>query len=212
MADFVVAVTGGVASGKSAVTALFARRGVLVADADVIAHAIAAPGGAALADIVTRFGDAMLGADGALDRARLRALVFADAGARADLEAITHPRIRAGLEQACREAPGPYAIAAIPLLAESLAAQPEGWRWLQRVLVVDAPVAVQQARLLARDGADAALARRMIAAQATRAQRLALANDVIVNDGALAALEPAVSQLDQRYRALARAAAPAGRS
>ena len=203
MAAFVVAVTGGIASGKSAVTALFAARGVAVADADAIAHAIVEPGEPALAEIVAHFGAEVLAADGRLERGRLRARVFADAAARAALEAITHPRIRAGLQAHCREAAGDYAIAAIPLLAESAAPPSDAWPWLRRVLVVDAPVAVQRARLVARDGIDDALAERMLAAQASRAQRLALASDVIVNDGGLADLEGPVQRLDALYRALA---------
>lgn len=203
MADFVVAVTGGIASGKSAVCARFERIGVLVADADAIAHAIVAPGEPALDEIRARFGAGMLQSDGRLDRARLRALVFSDEQARAALEAITHPRIRAELQRQCLAAPAAYAIAAIPLLAEGKQPPALAWPWLRRVLVVDAPEAVQRARLLARDGIDAALAARMIAAQATRAQRLALASDVIVNDGALVELDAPVRRLDARYRALA---------
>src|SRR4249919_4077819 len=133
MAAFVVAVTGGIASGKSAVTELFAAHGVQVADADAIAHAIVAPGQPALGEIVAHFGAGLLGDDGGLDRARLRALVFADAGARTALEAITHPRIRAGLEAACRNASGDYAIAAIPLLAEAGVAPAQAWPWLRRI-------------------------------------------------------------------------------
>ena len=203
MAAFVVAVTGGIASGKSAVTALFAARGVAVADADAIAHAIVAPGEPALAEIVAHFGAGVLDAQGRLERGRLRALVFADGAARAALEAITHPRIRAGLQVQCGEAAGDYAIAAIPLLAESAVPLSLAWPWLRRVLVVDAPVAVQRARLMARDGIDGALAERMLAAQVARVRRLALANDVIVNDGALADLEAPVARLDALYRKLA---------
>jgi len=203
MSAFVVAVTGGIASGKSAVTALFAARGVVVADADAIAHAIVAPGEPALAEIVARFGADLVDAQGRLQRARLRELVFADAQARAALEAITHPRIRAGLQAQCQAAEGAYAIAAIPLLAESKLPPAQAWPWVRRVLVVDAPAAVQRARLVARDGIDLALAEQMLAAQATRAQRLALASDVIVNDAGLADLEAPVARLDAIYRRLA---------
>lgn len=203
MAAFVVAVTGGIASGKSAACALFARAGVFVADADVIARTIVAPGAPALADIVEAFGAQALDASGALDRARMRELVFADPQARVRLEAITHPRIRAGLAQACADAPGAYAIADIPLLAESSADPREHYPWLQRVLVVDAPLALQRERLLRRDGIDAALADSMIAAQATRARRLAIATDVLVNDAGLDFLEAGVHRLDARFRAAA---------
>jgi dephospho-CoA kinase len=204
MASFVVAVTGGIASGKSAVCALFARAGVPVADADLIAHAIVAPGTPALAEIAATFGAGTLAADGSLDRAALRTRVFADAGARTRLEAITHPRIRAELARQCADAPAAYAIAAIPLLAEAGPEPRAHWPWLRRILVVDAPTGVQRARLQARDGIDAALADKMLAAQATRAQRLALASDVLVNDADLDFLELPVRRLDERFRALAR--------
>jgi dephospho-CoA kinase len=203
MARFVVAVTGGIASGKSAVCALFARAGIAIADSDAIAHAIVAPGEPALAQIAAEFGADALRADGSLDRARMRELVFADPGARARLEAITHPRIRAELQRACLAAEGPYAIADIPLLAEGSAALSEAWPWLRRVLVVDTPTALQRERLLRRDGVEPGLAARMIAAQASRARRLSLASDVIVNDAALACLEAPVRRLDARFRALA---------
>jgi dephospho-CoA kinase len=203
MAGFVVAITGGVASGKSAACALFARAGVGIADADAIAHEIVAPGQPALAEIAAAFGAGVLRADGALDRARLRERVFADAGERARLEAITHPRIRAELARRCAQAPGDYAIADIPLLAEAGARAREAYPWLDRVLVVDAPVALQRARLLARDGIAPELAERMIAAQATRANRLAIASDVLVNDAGLDFLEAPVRRLDALFRALA---------
>jgi dephospho-CoA kinase len=204
MAAFIVAVTGGIASGKSAVCALFARAGVPVADADLIAHALVAPGTPALAEIVAAFGAQALAADGSLDRAALRARVFADAQARARLEAITHPRIRAELSRQCAQAAADYAIAAIPLLAEAGTDPRAHYPWLRRILVVDAPPRLQAARLQSRDGIDAALAARMLAAQATRQQRLALASDVLVNDDGLDFLEAPVRRLDARYRALAR--------
>jgi dephospho-CoA kinase len=200
MAGVIVAVTGGVASGKSAATDAFAARGIVVADADVAARQVVEPGEPALAQIVARFGAGSLDAEGRLDRAAMRARVFADASARKALESILHPRIRLWLESACRDAAGPYVVAAIPLLAEGggRAAYP----WLDRILVVDVPETLQQQRLMRRDGTDAALAARMIAAQATRAQRLAMADDVIINDGPLLALDEAVARLDARYRGL----------
>lgn len=198
MASFVVAITGGIASGKSAVGLLFEQLGIVVADADAVARTIVAPGQPALAEISARFGPSILLTDGSLDRARLRARIFDDPSARRDLEAITHPRIRLLLQAQCLDARGPYAMAAIPLLAEvgAVGAYP----WLQRVLVVDAPVPMQRARLLARDGIEAVLAERMIAAQASRAQRLGLATDVIINDSEIAGLEGAVRRLDAIYR------------
>jgi dephospho-CoA kinase len=206
MTGFVVAITGGVGSGKTAAATCFERLGIVVVDADLAAREVVAPGQPALAAIVARFGADILLADGTLDRSRLRQRVFADANARRDLEAITHPGIRERLRQRCAAASGAYAVAAIPLLAEG--GGRKNYPWLQRVLVVDAPLSLQRVRLMARDGIDPALAERMIAAQATPGQRLALADDAIVNDGTLAGLEAAVARLDRRYRELA-AASPA---
>jgi len=211
MADYVVGLTGGVASGKSEVARRFEALGVFVADADIAARDAVAVGSDGLAEVVAAFGRDVLDADGALDRPAMRRRVFADDAARMRLEAIVHPRVRALLRAQCAAAPGPYAIAAIPLLAEALpvagqsGAGREAYPWLQRVLVVDVPVALQRVRLLARDGIDEALADRMIASQATREQRLAIADDVIVNDGGLEALVVQVAALDAQYRALAAA-------
>lgn len=200
MADFVVAVTGGVASGKSAATRAFEALGITVADADVAARAVVEPGQPALAEIEAVFGGGVLLADGRLDRAAMRERVFADPAAKSTLEGLLHPRIRAWLRAACEQAAGPYVVAAIPLLAEG------GGRgtypWLRRVLVVDVPTEVQISRLMQRDGSSPELAQRMVAAQASRAERLALADDVIVNDGALEALELAVGRLHGRYLGL----------
>jgi len=201
MSDYIVAVTGGIASGKSEVTRRFEALGVTVADADIAARDAVAPGSVGLAEVVASFGDGILAPDGALDRAAMRQHVFGDEAARRRLEAIIHPRVRAQLRATCEAAPGAYAIAAIPLLAEG--GGREAYAWLDRILVVDVPAEVQQARLMARDGSGADLAQRMIAAQATREQRLAVADDVIVNDGPLAALRAHVEALDRLYRRLA---------
>jgi dephospho-CoA kinase len=203
MSGYVIGLTGGVASGKSALARAFAARGTAVADADAIAREIVEPGRPALAEVAARFGQDVLAGDGRLDRAALRRRIFADAGDKAALEAILHPRIRARLREICAAAAGPYAIAAIPLLAEG--GGRANYPWLDRILVVDAPAETRKRRLLERDGIDAALAERMIAAQATRAQRLAIADDVVVNDGALSDLDAAAAELDARYRALAAA-------
>lgn len=201
MSDYIIGLTGGVASGKSAVAARFEALGVTVADADVAAREAVAVGSGGLAEVVAAFGPEVLGPDGALDRAAMRRRVFNDDAQRLRLEAIVHPRVRAAMRGMCEAAPGPYAVAAIPLLAEGggRAAYP----WLHRILVVDVPREVQLERLLARDGIDAALAERMIAVQATRRERLAIADDVIVNDGTLKALDAHVSALHHRYQALA---------
>ena len=201
MADFIVAVTGGVASGKSAATRAFEGLGITVADADVAARAVVEPGEPALAEIAALFGPAFLYADGRLDRAAMRERVFADPTAKASLEGLLHPRIRAWLRAACDQARGPYVVAAIPLLVEGGAR--DTYPWLDRVLVVDVPVEVQVARLMQRDGSSPALARSMVAAQAGRGARLAAADDVIVNDGPLVQLERAVGQLHVRYLGMA---------
>ena len=203
MSAYVVAVTGGIASGKSEVTRRFEALGVAVADADVAARDAVAPGSRGLAEVVAAFGAEVLGPDDQLDRAAMRARVFGDPHARQRLEAIVHPWVRAQLREQCAAAAGPYAVAAIPLLSEG--GGREAYPWLDRILVVDVPLETQHARLMQRDGIDAALAGRMLSAQATRAQRLAIADDVIVNTGSLEALDRHVAALDRRYRMLAAA-------
>ena len=202
MSDYFIGLTGGIASGKSALEREFVARGIFVADADLIARQIVEPGQPALGAVVAHFGASVLTADGRLDRAGLRALVFDNEPARRALEAILHPIIRAQLQQQCRAAASAYAIAAIPLLTEG--GGRSAYPWLDRILVVDALPATQKARLKQRDGIDGVLAEKMIAAQATRAQRLALADDIVVNDGDLSHLRAAVEELDARYRALAK--------
>lgn len=206
MSEYIIGVTGGVASGKSTVTRSFESLGIVVADADLAAREAVAVGSEGLAEVVRAFGTGMLAADGSLDRAAMRTRVFADAAARAMLEAIIHPRVRTRLHAVCETAGGPYAIAAIPLLAEG--GGRVAYPWLDRILVIDVPLEVQRERLMRRDGVDATLAAAMIGAQATRAQRLAIADDVIVNDGALEELAPHVAALDRRYRMLAGNAVP----
>ncbi len=207
MAHYTVALTGGIASGKSEVERRFRALGVHVADADIAAREVVAPGTPGLAEVVQAFGPGALGADGTMDRAAMRRRVFADQTARRRLEAIIHPRVRAALRAACKAAPGRYAIAAIPLFAEAGA---EAYApWVDQVLVVDVPVEVQLERLLRRDGIDEALAWRMIRAQATRAERLAVGDDVIVNDGPLDALDAEVARLHGQYLRLAASAGQA---
>jgi dephospho-CoA kinase len=201
MSGFVVGLTGGIASGKSAVANAFAALGVHVADADVAARAAVAAGSEGLSEVVAAFGSGVLDPSGALDRAAMRRRIFDDEAAKRALEAIVHPRVRTALQDDCAAAPGPYALAAIPLLAEG--GGRDAYPWLDRILVVDAPVEAQRARLLARDGIDAALADRMIGAQATRAQRLAVADDVLANTGTLDELAAHVASLDRLYRVLA---------
>jgi len=200
MSALIIGLTGGIASGKTAATQPFERRGIVVADADLAAREAVAPGSPGLSAVVDAFGADALAEDGSLDRAAMRRRIFEDPQARVRLEAIIHPRVRAALRAACEAAPGPYAVAAIPLLTEGGRA---AYPWLHRVLVIDVPRDLQLARLLARDGIDEILAERMVAAQASREARLAIADDVVVNDGTLAALEAAVDALDRKYRGMA---------
>lgn len=190
----VIAVTGGIASGKSAVCEAFSALGRQVDDADQVARELVAPGESALAQIVQRFGPEMLDASGALDRGRLRAQVFASPEDRLALEGILHPRIRDTLRRRAAQAPGPYSLVAVPLLLES-----GGWDWVDRVLLVDVPESVQLDRVIRRDRVDMEQAQAVLAAQAPRRARWAIADDVIINDGPLAALAPVVAALDQRW-------------
>lgn len=194
-----VALTGGIASGKSAASDRFSHHGIAVIDADVIARELVAPGGEALAAIAADFGPEVLDPDGGLDRAAMRARVFADPDARRRLEAILHPRIRAQLREDSERAPGVYVIVAVPLLAES----DSDYAWVDRTVVIDVPQSLQMKRLLARDHIDQALARSMLDAQASRAQRLALADDIIDNSGSLGDLHEQVDALHRRYLELA---------
>lgn len=193
-----IGLTGGIASGKSAAAAAFARLGVPVVDTDRLAREVVEPGRPALAAVVAEFGPGILDADGRLDRRRLRALVFADADRRRALEAILHPAIRAATVAAVAAVRAPYVVVAIPLLVES--GQRSAY---DRVLVVDCPVELQLARLLERDRETPDGARAILAAQAGRADRLAAADDVLENSGSLADLENAVRALHERYLALA---------
>lgn len=195
-----VGLTGGIGSGKSTVADLFAARGVPLVDTDVIAHRVTAPHGVAMPQIAAQFGPEFVAADGSMDRARMRALVFGDEAARKRLEAITHPLIRAETEREAREANGLYVILVVPLLVESGA-----WKTrVNRVLTVDCSVETQIARVMSRNGFTREQVLAIIARQATREARLAAADDVIVNDDVtLDALAQDVEILHQRYLALA---------
>lgn len=195
----VVALTGGIAAGKSAVARRFEALGVPVHDADLAAREVVAAGSGGLAEVAAAFGRDALDQAGHLDRAAMRRRVFADPAARDTLEAIIHPRVRAWLRERVAAERAPYCLLAIPLLAENIAE----YRWVDRVLVVDAPESVQLDRLIARDGIDEALALRMIGQQASRTERLALADDVIENSGNEGALDKLVAKLHQHYLTLA---------
>jgi len=193
-----IGLTGGVASGKTTVARLFAERGATVLDTDAIAREVVEPGTRGLAALVGMLGGGVLDDEGRLDRAALRRRVFADAATRREVEAILHPAIVAELERQSRTAPGPYQVFVIPLLVEARLG-----RIVDRILVVDCPEEEQLRRLMARDDESRESALRMLEAQATRARRLAEADDVIDNGGAAAALPAQVDELDRRYRDLA---------
>jgi dephospho-CoA kinase len=174
---------------------MFAARGAAVIDTDLLAHQLTAPQGAAIPLLAAEFGAEFITAEGALDRARMRALVFADPAARLRLEAILHPLIRLATEQAAAEASGAYRMFVVPLLVES-----GSWKSrIDRLLVVDCPEALQIARVMRRSALDEAQVRAIMAAQASRQERLAAADDVIVNDGDLASLAPHVERLHAFY-------------
>jgi dephospho-CoA kinase len=196
---FRIGLTGGIASGKSTVADLFAELGADVIDTDVIAREVVAPGKPALAAIVARFGEEILGRDGALDRARLRAIVFADAEQRRSLEAILHPRIRAlALERAAASA-GPYVVLVVPLLFET------GFdAYVDRTVAVDCPESTQIERLMRRDQIGESEARAILAAQMVRADRRRAADDIIDNSGTFESTQRRVAELHATYLELAR--------
>lgn len=198
MRPFTVVLTGGIASGKSECARRFATLGASVVDADVVARELVAPGMPALDEIAAAFGAHMLDSSGSLERAEMRALVFGDAEARRKLEAILHPRVRAELRTRAETVTGPYALLVVPLYVES-----GGYDFVDRVCVVDLPRDVQLARAIARDRIAPSLAEAMLDAQASREQRLAIANDVIDNGGGLDALRAQVISLHQSYICLA---------
>jgi dephospho-CoA kinase len=192
---FSVGLTGGIGSGKTTVANMFAARGASVIDTDEIAHSLTGPHGAAMPALLAEFGSAYATREGALDRARMRELVFTDPGARSRLEAILHPKIRDATAAAAAIATGPYTIFVVPLLVES-----GSWRErVSRVLVVDCPEPRQVARVMERNGLQEAQVRAIMAAQATREQRLAAADDVILNDDGLERLAPQVDTLHGFY-------------
>jgi dephospho-CoA kinase len=193
-----IGLTGGIASGKTTVANLFAARGATVLDTDVIAREVVEPGRPALGSLVRALGAGILAADGRLDRAELRRRLFEDAALRREVESILHPAIIAELERRALAAGGPYQLFVIPLLVEN-----RFMSIVDRILVVDCPEEQQLRRLMARDGETREAAERMLAAQATREQRLAAADDVIDNGGDAADLPAQVAALDARDRQLA---------
>ena len=194
----IIALTGGIATGKTAVTRRFEALSVHVHDADIAAREVIAPGTPGLTAVVEAFGAEVLDGTGKLDRRAMRERVFTDPMARRKLEAIIHPLVRDWLRDRVAAETGPYCLLAIPLLAENIA----HYRWIKHVLLVDAPESIQLDRLMLRDGIDETLAYHMLAQQASRAERLALADYVIDNSGDEVALDVAVAQLHQRFLAL----------
>lgn len=206
--SFIVGLTGGIGSGKTTVADLFARRGAALVDTDAIAHELTGPQGAAMAAIAAAFGAAVLRPDGGLDRAAMRAVVFSDRSAKARLEAILHPLIRQQSAARCKAATSaPYVLLVVPLLVETGSYRQRA----DRVLVVDCDESVQISRVMARSGLAAEDVKAIMATQASRAERRAVADDVVLNEGGLEALLPQVEGLHLRYLDLARAKPHAGR-
>ncbi|NUU02129.1 dephospho-CoA kinase [Herbaspirillum robiniae] len=199
---FTIGLTGGIGSGKTTVANLFGELGASLVDTDAIAHRLTASGGLAIAAIRERFGPGFIDAGGAMDRARMRSHVFGNAGARQELEAILHPLIRSETAREAEAATGDYVIFVVPLLVES-------GTWVgrtSRILVVDCEEEVQIERVMRRNGLQRSEVEAIMAAQASRFARLAVADDVVENNGDSAALLPRVQELHAAYLALARAA------
>jgi dephospho-CoA kinase len=192
---FSVGLTGGIGCGKTTVADMFGALGASLVDTDAIAHALTAPHGSAMPAILAEFGPDFATPQGALDRAKMRELVFTDPGARARLEAILHPRIREATAAAAALATGPYTIFVVPLLIES-----GTWRErVTRILAIDCSEATQVARVMARNNLSESQVRAIMAAQVTREQRLANADDVVLNDDGIDALRPQVERLHAFY-------------
>lgn len=197
-----IGLTGGIASGKSTVEQRFIELGVPVVNADDSSRAVVERGRPGLLAVTAAFGNSVLTKDGELDRRALRSVIFSDPARRRQLESILHPLIRADMEHRAATAAGPYVILSIPLLVEGGARD-----HVDRILVVDADENVQLQRLMARDSVTEAEARAVLAAQASRAERLKAADDVLVNTGSVPELRQAVDELHRRYLELAAAAA-----
>ncbi len=195
----VVVLTGGIGSGKSSVAAILQELGAAIIDTDEIAHRLTAPGAPGASVIAEQFGADYLGPDGALDRSRMRSLVFADLAARKKLEAILHPMIRAAVNAAVQTAQGPYVVIVVPLLIETAAYGDLA----QRVLVVDCSEDQQIARVMERNGLAADSVRRIMANQVSRAERLRHADDILSNAHGLAALRTSTAALHRKYLGLA---------
>ncbi|MDF2866910.1 MAG: dephospho-CoA kinase [Gammaproteobacteria bacterium] len=191
---FIIGLTGGIGSGKTTVANYFAELGITIIDADQVAREVVEPGTAAFQQIIAKFGQVILTADGQLNRSKLREFIFADANLRQWLENLVHPQIRSRMRELSKQATSPYCILVIPLLLEN---KPN--ELVQRILVVDSPEALQVSRTQARDHLTAGQVISIMVTQMTRSQRLAAADDIIVNDGNLASLKQQVIKMHQKY-------------
>ncbi len=195
---FVVGLTGGIASGKSTIAGLFEELGVPVIDTDIVAREVVAPGSPALADIRDTFGDEVIDAHGALDRRTMRNIIFADDGKRRSLEAILHPLIRTETWRQAAAADGPYVVVVVPLLYESPMKSE-----MDRIVVVDCAEETQIERLMLRDNETREQACRILTTQASRDQRLTIADDIVSNDGDIDGARARVRRLHETYLGMA---------
>lgn len=198
MSSFVVGLTGGIGSGKSTVADLFVEQGAALVDTDAIAHELTGPAGAAMPQLVAAFGPQVARPDGAMDRAAMRRLVFADPSAKVRLESILHPLIRQLSAERCRAAAAPYVILAVPLLVESGSYRER----CDRIVVVDCPESLQIERVMARNGMSPDEVTAIMATQASRQQRQSVADDIVLNDADLTKIYPQVAALHLKYLVL----------
>ncbi|MGZ9075798.1 MAG: dephospho-CoA kinase [Burkholderiaceae bacterium] len=198
LSAFAVGLTGGVGSGKSTIATMLSEHGAAIVDADTIAHQLTSKGGAAIGALRESFGAEAIAADGSLDRSGMRARVFSDPAARSQLESLLHPMIRNAMRECAvelLERGSPYVVFVVPLLVET-----GGWHSsVDRVLLIDCSEATQLARVCARAGLDETMARKIVATQATRQQRLAAADDVLINEAPLDQIAARVERLHRAY-------------
>ena len=199
MAGFVVGITGGIGSGKSAVCKEFERHGIEVVDADIVAREVVVPGSPGLASVVQHFGSEVLNPDGSLDRAALRNIVFSDPGKREELESILHPKIRESIVQQLEASSSPYTLLCVPLMVERGSSYA-----CDRLLVVDCSEETQISRVMQRDDLTREQVLAIMSTQATRQQRLDKADDVILNDGSIEQMAEKVKPLHEKYLALSK--------
>ncbi len=196
MSHFVIGITGGIGSGKTAVTDRFQARGITIADADVASREVVQPGMPALEAIAEHFGPEVIQADGTMDRAAIRKIVFAEPDERKWLESVTVPAIMNNLREVLNRSTSPYSLL---MLSSGTGQSP----LVQRSLVVDAPPELQISRVMARDANDEEQVRAIMAAQPSRETRLEYADDVIINDGSFERLDEVVQGLHEKYLTMA---------